>query len=385
MDPSFALLDEINGKITELTGVVESTYLLISDFSLPEFIEVSNVSSLIIPELPDLSSALSMNDEILLRSISDYKLSFLNSRLSAAVDARVKRVDDLVLKTNELQRIKNARSWMKVSFSPFEPYYNEWTTIDKVLIDGKEVSFTMTSENGKITYYVQSIQPMKYELRLKKEGYIDVVFDLKTQIAESIDLVDELSLGNINMLSVHQQLKFIFTWGEYPLDLDTHVYSFSEDLKNVEHMFFLKMKTDESKIDLDVDDVTSYGPETTHIFNLDTKKYYLLTIHNYSRYIVRDETTADMDPDKLVNVKVQLYDFDLNIKPEVDLKEKYWWDVLLIHDGKIYVLNSTTDDRSIGYYHLLSSIEKKQILRMMRDAEEVYDISRYKPTSLRWT
>lgn len=384
MDVTIDSLDKLTNQIIELTGYVENTYLLTSDFDYPEFVEIKNISDLVIPDIPDLSSSLVLNADFLLEQISSYKESLLSSELSAAIDERAKKTDILSAKIDELQTIKKLRSWMKISFSPFEPFYKEWIRIDGAYVDGVKVPCTVTEENGKITYHIQGIYPNVYELRLKKAGYIDVVFDMQTQIIENVNQLDEFYLGNINMLAKNQQLKFVFTWGEYPLDLDTHIYCFTDDFKNEEHAYFLKLRSEKSKIDIDLDDVTSYGPETAHIFKPDMSKFYLLAIHNYSRYVKKLDNNIDMDPEKLVNVKVQLYDFELNIKPTVNLFEKYWWDVLIVHDNKVYVLNTAPDDRTVDYSHELNVFAKRRLFQLLKECKEIHDISRYKPTVLRW-
>jgi len=69
-------------------------------------------------------------------------------------------------------------------------------------------------------------------------------------------------------------LRAVLTWGEYPADLDSHLA-----YKN-NHIFFSSKKGD--KAHLDVDDTTSYGPETITIVKRQVNKAYLYAVHDYT-------------------------------------------------------------------------------------------------------
>ena len=373
----------MNEAIITMTGYVRDTYLMSSEFSIVS--SDLNIDDIYIPDIFDVSSSLILNDDDLILLLDNTKNDFFSSRLSSIVVERERRTNILSSKIDELEIIKDMRSYVKISFSPYEPYYTTWTKIDDVQIDGKKVEWNITFDGEKITYHVSGIFPNRYELRLKKKDYLDVVFNMQTKITNDFDTLEEFYLGNINMLSKQQQLRFIFTWGELPYDLDTHIYSFRNEYDDyMEHAYFLQLKSDKSMIDIDVDDVTSFGPETTHIFKPNYDKWYLLTIHNYSRYVKEEETNEEIDPEGLVNVKVKLYDFDLDVKPTVDLYKRYWWDVLLVHNNKIYVINAAPDDRMIDYSHNLTYKAKKRLIELAKNCQEIYDISRYKPTVIRF-
>ena len=72
--------------------------------------------------------------------------------------------------------------------------------------------------------------------------------------------------------------RIILTWGIEPVDLDLHLYIC--DSTSTCHIFY------SSKIctgaNLDIDDRTSYGPETITIETYDVSKTYLLYVHDYT-------------------------------------------------------------------------------------------------------
>jgi uncharacterized protein YfaP (DUF2135 family) len=78
-----------------------------------------------------------------------------------------------------------------------------------------------------------------------------------------------------------KQMRFVLTWGQFPSDLDSHLYG---PLPNGEfHIWYRNKGTIESKrfVNLDVDDTTSYGPETTTVQGLLPGTYRYL-VHDYS-------------------------------------------------------------------------------------------------------
>ena len=132
-----------------LHGYIEDTYILSSDLDFPEFIDTAILDDVVVPEIPDFSSSLSLDDEHLFKLIADGEESLDMPRLSSIIQNRIDRIDSLSAKTDELQCLKNMKSYMKISFSPYEPYFKEWIKVDEVLIDGKKAAFNVKTENGK--------------------------------------------------------------------------------------------------------------------------------------------------------------------------------------------------------------------------------------------
>ncbi|MCL2433688.1 MAG: hypothetical protein FWD16_04120, partial [Clostridia bacterium] len=90
-------------------------------------------------------------------------------------------------------------------------------------------------------------------------------------------------------------LRVVLTWGEIPLDLDSHLVGPSHDGEKF-HIFFAnknyyRLIDNELQLhaNLDVDDVTSYGPETVTIYNLVDGRYEYY-VHDYSN---RSSTESD--------------------------------------------------------------------------------------------
>ncbi len=79
------------------------------------------------------------------------------------------------------------------------------------------------------------------------------------------------------------QLRIVLTWGENPLDLDSHLTGPSPQGKPF-HIFYSHKTSDynaETMTGLDLDDTTSYGPETTTIYKA-VDGTYSFYVHDYS-------------------------------------------------------------------------------------------------------
>jgi PKD repeat protein len=78
------------------------------------------------------------------------------------------------------------------------------------------------------------------------------------------------------------QYRFVLTWGEQPLDLDSHLKTPVIE-GSAYHIYYDSQgsSTTPPYVILDIDDVTSYGPETTTIYNLYPGEYHYF-IYNYS-------------------------------------------------------------------------------------------------------
>ena len=94
--------------------------------------------------------------------------------------------------------------------------------------------------------------------------------------------------------------RIVLTWGVDPYDLDSHLTGPSSDGVNRFHMSFMDMNPD-INIDLDVDDVVSYGPETTtiHAFMDGT---YRFSVFNYSNQLDNGGSEIASSP-----AKVEIY------------------------------------------------------------------------------
>lgn len=80
-------------------------------------------------------------------------------------------------------------------------------------------------------------------------------------------------------------LRAILTWGASPSDLDSHLKIYNGSGTQVAHVYYGDTTYSEDGVEmagLDVDDTSSYGPETTTIYQLKAGYMYYFYIYNFS-------------------------------------------------------------------------------------------------------
>jgi hypothetical protein len=109
---------------------------------------------------------------------------------------------------------------------------------------------------------------------ISAEGFIDRVI---TNI-EFITGINDIDDETIVSPPAEGELRIVLNWGEYPSDLDSHITG-PDGYGGRFHVCYFNMQ--ESGVSLDVDDVSSFGPETITIGSFYTGTYRY-SVHNYS-------------------------------------------------------------------------------------------------------
>jgi uncharacterized protein YfaP (DUF2135 family) len=80
-----------------------------------------------------------------------------------------------------------------------------------------------------------------------------------------------------------EQVRIVLEWGSTPRDLDSHLTGPTSSGSTFHIYFGSKSYSESSKkiADLDLDDTSSYGPETTTIYN-PIKGEYVFYVYNWS-------------------------------------------------------------------------------------------------------
>lgn len=88
--------------------------------------------------------------------------------------------------------------------------------------------------------------------------------------------------GHVTNGIAAEQLRIVLRWGEYPYDLDSHIVG-PTSAGETFHVYFANDSHYESArmVDLDLDDITSYGPETTTIYR-PVGGEYVFMVHDYT-------------------------------------------------------------------------------------------------------
>ena len=150
--------------------------------------------------------------------------------------------------------------------------------------------------SGDVVLTVYSDESGRYEAADLPAGYYTV--QIVDQRQEEVKYTDSTMLVKIIGGSIienqngvvsgdldSRQLRIVLTWGETPRDLDSHLVGTTADGRKA-HMYYGQkvVYNSEGRVEfqLDVDDTTSYGPETTTIYHPESEDYEFY-VHNYSR------------------------------------------------------------------------------------------------------
>lgn len=136
------------------------------------------------------------------------------------------------------------------------------------------------------------------------------------------------------------EYRIVLHWGEYPKDLDSHVIGTRTDGSSF-HTYFSNMNSydgEELVCNLDVDDTSSYGPETITL-RPNTSNKYTYYIYNYS----------GNSSGTLANSQcwIQLFVGNQEYKYYVptDQGDGRYWTVFSISDGVVTTINTVSNDK----------------------------------------
>ncbi len=152
---------------------------------------------------------------------------------------------------------------------------------------GRIVATVVTDANG--CYEVTGLKPGNYTAQLKDERTLDnedfrfATITVAIKVLASITIVEQNATISNNVGLDIDGMRVVLTWGSTPSDLDSHM---QVDLVNgqSDHIYFGYMES-QLGVSLDVDDTSSYGPETITVSSVaeGVYRYYVFNFsHDYS-------------------------------------------------------------------------------------------------------
>ncbi len=174
-------------------------------------------------------------------------------------------------------------------------------------------------------HYEVSLPPDEYLVEASGDGYETGTYELEIEEDNSAeeDFVISKEL-------VEGEIRIVLEWGSVPSDLDSHLIGETDSGTDV-HIFFSNKKCsdDDGEIaELDLDDTSAYGPETTTIHNINGK--YEFSVHNYipsTGNIEESEATVTL---YLPNESPKKY--SIGSDGEID---GVWWHVFTLDHGRV--------------------------------------------------
>lgn len=200
---------------------------------------------------------------------------------------------------------------------------------------GAVILTTMTDENGD---YSVCLPLGNYTLVAEKAGYVTTPVNIIVQSGTT-----NSQNGTIIPVLFGDEFSIVLTWGSNPLDLDSHLQGKLSN-GNAFHVYFASKSVRDNNsnlCNLDVDDTTSYGPETITLNTLSDKQYYYY-VHKFSS----DGTLSNSE------AKVNLFQSGrliatFNVPASQGLGN--YWNVFSIKNGKLVIKNTVTSSPDINY------------------------------------
>jgi hypothetical protein len=211
-------------------------------------------------------------------------------------------------------------------------------------IDNKEDEPIMTVTTDQYGYYSAALAPGGYTGEIEGDNFI----------TSYIYAVSPSNGYNVNQnetaiyAAASNELKIALSWGEEPLDVDSHLVGPKLNGQGTFHTWYGNEIYEDNDIiyaDLDWDDTQSYGPETTTIRQLTDGKYTFI-VHNYSGTPALRTSNAKVEIFK-GNSKEADHVFRI---AEGDGEELYWtvFELEISNNGQnieITELNELTEER----------------------------------------
>lgn len=200
---------------------------------------------------------------------------------------------------------------------------------------GEVVSSTVTDSNGN---YSVTLPLGNYTMVAEKSGYITGTVNIIVQSGTTGS-----QNGTITPIISGDNFRIVLTWGQNPRDLDSHVVGTLSN-GNAFHVYYnLKSQSDGDVevCNLDVDDTTSYGPETITL-NATTSNPYYYYIYRYAG----SGTVATSE------AKIKVYQGEnlvATFNVPNDQGSGDYWNVFAIVNGELVIKNTITSNADVSY------------------------------------
>ncbi len=124
-----------------------------------------------------------------------------------------------------------------------------------------------------------------YTVSLEHEGYLPTSFNVVVTHLQNQDCHASMVPDGESGIPLGD-LRVILRWGDTPRDLDSHLIGPTADGEGIFHTWYADMNSYYDNGDvhafLDMDDTSSYGPETSTVYNITANGVYSFYVHDYT-------------------------------------------------------------------------------------------------------
>ena len=224
------------------------------------------------------------------------------------------------------------------------------------------------TESGEVTATAATDAAGAYSVELPLGNY--TVYATKDGfIATSINIVVQSGTtgnqnGSMTPILSGDEYRIVLTWGENPRDIDSHMIGTKADGSSF-HVYYADKNAYDGDVricNLDVDDTSSYGPETVTLKTNTANPYYY--------YVYKYSGTGDLAAS---GAQVKVYQGDALIASfnvPTDQGSGRYWNVFAIVNGQLVINNQITSyvDKSYAGSVSISTMTLMSAGTVMKDA-----------------
>lgn len=209
----------------------------------------------------------------------------------------------------------------------------EWNNKTDPYVEGVNIE-----TDGSGYYFIKNVPVGYYTLEASLQGYVTGYTNI---IVLSSNPKTDFDFS-ITPLLAEDEIRIVLTWGEDPFDLDSHLIGRTPD-NNTFNVYYSSKNYYYGGIEmanLDVDDTTSYGPETVTILE-DIYGTYTYAVHDYSHKDSNDSNALSLSG-AVVRVFVgskQIGEYHV----PTDQVGTYWTVFKISGSGRIVPINSVSN------------------------------------------
>lgn len=225
--------------------------------------------------------------------------------------------------------------------------------------NGEIIATATTSANGTYSF---DLPLGNYTVCAEKDGYISTFFNIVVQTTSTGN-----QNGTMTPIVSGDNFRVVLTWGQNPSDLDSHVVGTLNNGDSFHVYYGHKSQFDGSTevCNLDVDDTTSYGPETITL-NVTSSQPYYYYIYKYAGTGTVAASGAQIKVYQGENL-VATYNVP------TDQGGNNYWNVFAIVDGTLVTRNTITSSAELNY----ASTSRSPFAALALDDEHTIEDDRF--------
>ncbi|MBE5777830.1 MAG: hypothetical protein E7331_00700 [Clostridiales bacterium] len=185
---------------------------------------------------------------------------------------------------------------------------------------------TVSDASGRYSLFLPSGE---HTITFVKENFVEA--SKTVSVSAGTDTEQDAFLSGV---LASNEYRVVLTWGAIPSDLDSHLKGETENGTDY-HIYFNK-KEKSGQAQLDVDDTSSYGPETV-TFTAHADRNYVFYIHDYSNRANRTSKKMSNSSAKIEVFRGETHLMTFSITPD---NAGIYWEVFRVENGQFIEVDS---------------------------------------------